>query len=69
LIARAGYTFGIFNVIEYKGEIRGYNVGLDIFLTYLRKAKHVYDDVVLRDIRYLPIRKGLKQCARIARPS
>jgi SAM-dependent methyltransferase len=53
-----GYTFGTLKAIDCKGEIRGYSIGMDIFLTYLRKAKHVYDDVVLCDIRYLPIRKA-----------
>jgi SAM-dependent methyltransferase len=53
-----GYTFGMLKAIDYKGKIGGYSIGMDIFLTYLRKAKHVYDDVVLCDIRYLPIRKA-----------
>ena len=39
-------------------RLEGIVYGVDIFLTYLRKAKHVYDDVVLCDIRYLPIRKA-----------
>jgi hypothetical protein len=54
----AGYTFGMLKAIDCKGEIRGYSIGMEIFFTYLRKAKHVYDDVVPCDIRYLPIRKA-----------
>jgi SAM-dependent methyltransferase len=53
-----GYTFGMLKAIDYKGKIGSYSIGMDIFLTYLRKAKHVYDDVVLCDIRYWPIRKA-----------
>jgi hypothetical protein len=45
--------------IDCKGEIRGHSIGMEIFFTYLRKTKHVYDDVVPCDIRYLPIRKEL----------
>jgi hypothetical protein len=45
--------------IDHKCKIRGYGIGMEIFFTYLRKAKHVYDDVMPCDIRYLLIRKEL----------
>ena len=35
------YTFGILKAIDCKGEIRGYSIGMDIFLTYLRKVNQV----------------------------
>ena len=53
-----GFTFGMLKAIDYKGKIRGYSVGMDIFLSYLKKAKRVYDDVVLCDVRRLPVREA-----------
>lgn len=33
-----------------------YSIGFDIYLPYLRVAKKVYDDAVLCDVRFLPLR-------------
>jgi SAM-dependent methyltransferase len=55
-----GYTFGMLKAIDYRGKIKGYSIGIDIFPPYLKKQKpkQVYDDVVLCDIRHLPIHRA-----------
>ena len=55
----AGYTFGMLKALDYKGKFKeSYVVGVDIFKPYLKRAKLVYHDVLLCDIRFLPIRKA-----------
>jgi len=34
-----------------------YKLGIDIYLPYLKKARETYDDVILADLRFIPLRE------------
>jgi predicted TPR repeat methyltransferase len=54
-----GYTFSTLKAIGHKGKVRGLVLAWRSSSLIFERPKHVYDDVMPCDIRYLPIRKEL----------